>query len=491
MSTLQNSGAIRNLTRCRKNPISSRHSENLILPQSLDAEQAVLGAMLISEEAVQHGRAMLTCEDFYRNLHQTLFQTLLAIDAAGAPVDLITTTEQLRREGNLEKIGGFSYLTAIVDMCPVANRVEKYAQILLETSMRRRVIACAEQISRWAYSNGEMNQLWQEMEAINALQRNVAGAAPARFRLIPLSELRARPKQPMLVEDVMPIKCIAALVGASGTFKSFIALDMCLSVAAGIDWQTHKTHFGPVVYVAGEGSTGMSNRADAWLKHHRVEDAANFYLIEEAPQMMQPEEVNELLCQLKSLPELPCLIVLDTLARCLVNGDENNSRDMGLLIAGAERIRRETGATVLVIHHYGHSGRSRGSTAFPAGVDTKIDVRVKGDSVILQCDKQKDGAPFPPICLKKQIIDLEDNESSLVFVLDGASNGDNFCPSRLSKTQERALEVLRQLGSASWSDWRRECENVKIPTGTFKGIPKTLKENGLVKQGAEGQWYGV
>ncbi|MBX9265093.1 helicase RepA family protein, partial [Klebsiella pneumoniae] len=88
------------------------------------------------------------------------------------------------------------------------------------------------------------------------------------------------------------------------------------------------------------------------------------------------------------------LIVIDTLARCFGGNDENDAKDMGAFIEGCDTIKRETGATVLVVHHSGKDDTkgARGSSAFRAALDAEFNVRREGDggAIILTCTKVKD-----------------------------------------------------------------------------------------------------
>ena len=103
-----------------------------------------------------------------------------------------------------------------------------------------------------------------------------------------------------------------------------------------------------------------------------------------------------------AVPEPPSLVIFDTLARCMAGGDENSAKDMGLLIAGADRIRAELGCAVLLVHHTNKSGESeRGSTALRGGVDTLLKLKKNDEGTLtLECEKQKDAAPFGPIHLQ-------------------------------------------------------------------------------------------
>jgi hypothetical protein len=110
------------------------------------------------------------------------------------------------------------------------------------------------------------------------------------------------------------------------------------------------------------------------------------------------------------------LIVVDTLARCMTGGEENSAKDVGLFVAGVDRVRHATGAAVLIVHHVGKGGDVRGSSALPGALDTQILAEADGEFLRLSCLKQKDAERFKPITLRRRIIDLGDGTSSLVLV---------------------------------------------------------------------------
>lgn len=109
----------------------------LLLPQNLEAEQGVLGSMLISATALDAGVAMLRVEDFYRPAHRIIFKALTRMADRGEPVDPITLREELRKMEQLEDCGGLEYLTALVESVPTAANLEYYAKIVQEKSILR------------------------------------------------------------------------------------------------------------------------------------------------------------------------------------------------------------------------------------------------------------------------------------------------------------------------------------------------------------------
>ena len=99
-------------------------------PQNIEAEQAVLGAMLIKKEAIAEVSQLLKPSDFYREAHRIVYETMLELFNRNEAVDLITVTEQLRKNDSLEKAGGIAFVTSLANAVPTAANVEYHARIV-------------------------------------------------------------------------------------------------------------------------------------------------------------------------------------------------------------------------------------------------------------------------------------------------------------------------------------------------------------------------
>ena len=118
-------------------------------PQDLDAEQATLGSMLLESEAAARAFAIIGPTDFYREAHQLVCKAMLAVNNRSEPVDLVTVSAELRRMGQLENAGGGEYLTALINKVPTAAHVQRYANIVAEKAvLRRLIVAGSGQVSR-------------------------------------------------------------------------------------------------------------------------------------------------------------------------------------------------------------------------------------------------------------------------------------------------------------------------------------------------------
>jgi replicative DNA helicase len=137
-----------------------------IPPQAVDVEVAVLGAMLIDKEAISRAVEILSPDDFYKPAHQKIFRAMTTLFDRSEPVDLITTVEELKRQGALEQIGGPLYVTELTQRVTTAANVEYHAHIILEKSLMRNLIGTTAEVSTRAFSDTEdALQLLDEAES--------------------------------------------------------------------------------------------------------------------------------------------------------------------------------------------------------------------------------------------------------------------------------------------------------------------------------------
>lgn len=122
-----------------------------IVPHSREAEEAVLGSVLINPEAYYEVAQFLTDDDFYIRRHQWIWQSFKRLNETRAPIDLLTVSENLEQNGHLAEIGGPAYLTTLINNVPSSLHAETYGRLIETTAIRRRMITAANQIAKVAY----------------------------------------------------------------------------------------------------------------------------------------------------------------------------------------------------------------------------------------------------------------------------------------------------------------------------------------------------
>ena len=314
-----------------------------------------------------------------------------------------------------------------------------------------------------------------------------APEAPASARKIVIYDatgILEMPPMVPIVEDFLFADTLAEMVGGAGSFKSFQALGIAEAVAGGHDWQGRKTKRMPTLCITPEGASGLRKRVKALQIAKQRPCQARFIL--QAVQMHRPDDVDALLFAIAELPEVPGLIIIDTLARCFVGGDENSAKDAGLFIDGLDRIRTATGATVLVVHHVGKSGDARGSSAFPGAFDTIIEAKRHDTIITLKNSKQKDDDESGALSLVRRVVELGETDAmgrpitSLVF--DPTDAPPPQAPEGADATREKMLQVLVDLGSvATATTWRDKCETSGVAgRSRFYALSKELEQDAKV-----------
>ncbi|SHI29791.1 replicative DNA helicase [Anaerovibrio lipolyticus DSM 3074] len=124
-------------------------------PQNIDAEQAVLGAMLIKKEAIAEVSQILRPEDFYRDAHKIVYEAMLALFNKNEPADIVTVSDYLNNENLMEKVGGVTFITALANTVPTAANVTYHAKIVREKSDLRHLINTATDIAGMAYESSD------------------------------------------------------------------------------------------------------------------------------------------------------------------------------------------------------------------------------------------------------------------------------------------------------------------------------------------------
>lgn len=149
-----------------------------IPPQNLEAELSVLGAMLLDGESVITAAELLKPEDFYQDSHRLLFAAMLELAETGKPVDMVTVAENLRSQGNLERVGGVAFVASLANSVPTAANIEHYARIVAEKSLVRQLIKATSRITSLGYEgNEEAAALLDEAEKaiLDLSQRQIRG----------------------------------------------------------------------------------------------------------------------------------------------------------------------------------------------------------------------------------------------------------------------------------------------------------------------------
>lgn len=291
-----------------------------------------------------------------------------------------------------------------------------------------------------------------------------------------------------LVKGWLSTSALSVLFGPSNAGKTFVALSIAMHVAAGVEWRGCKVTQGPVLYIAAEGGFGVLNRLAAFKQVHPEMATAPFTLLPIGVDLHAREDAKIIAALLRD--RRPALIVVDTLARSIGEGDENTAKDTAMFVRNCDLMREQTGAHVLIIHHTGkdEDRGARGSSALRAAVDTEILV---SSNHTITSQKQRDMVAPAPLHFSLRSVSLGtdpdgDPVTSAVMVA-----ADKPAPIRKPLTGKNQVamtalgEALRDYGRTGLGPdypsacpvvavehWREACDAHGLTTGGSEGAAR-------------------
>lgn len=235
------------------------------------------------------------------------------------------------------------------------------------------------------------------------------------------------------------------MVGASGGGKSFIALDF-----AGRLVRQGKT----IVYIAGEGLHGYASRWECLKPHLGIDSGSRMYFYCEAVQVMDETSRAEFINQVNERGIKPDLIVVDTLARCSVGIEENSNKEMGEFIAAMDALKAVWECGVLIVHHTGKDGHTRGASALIGACDASLMVSKQDDGRIKLSNQFQDGGKNKHDAEQQprfvQLLPRTVGEWASAVVVDASSViTEPTETGKLTETQRAILEALDTINAAA------------------------------------------
>ncbi|MHB8574359.1 MAG: AAA family ATPase [Dehalococcoidia bacterium] len=296
-----------------------------------------------------------------------------------------------------------------------------------------------------------------------------------------------------LVNDLIPNGSSAILYGPSGIGKSFFAMDLALCVATGTAFHGRDVQAGSVLYLSCEmDKPELRQRYRAWqIAHDGATPAAGRFVAScDFISLDSAGTTARILRELESSAVVPVLVIVDTLAATYGAGRENDNDSARVYWHNLDRIRRRTGATVLVLHHpaKGKTVETRGGGELKAHVDTRLRIglaqgysRAAGVTAVV-ADKRRQGAPVATLKLRRRLVDCGDY-ASLVFETfagsDSPTDAERPAAQRLSDTDQQVLTALTD--GATNAQWKAACAAAGTTTATFDRAVQHIKKASAVR----------
>jgi hypothetical protein len=304
-------------------------------------------------------------------------------------------------------------------------------------------------------------------------------------RLVPLAEMLDEPEPSWLVRRTLPDVGVAQLVGPSYTGKSYLLIDLALTIANGLgSWMTLPvTRRGPVVYILMEGTHDFGPRIRAWLDGHPGATTDDVWVLRrQAVNLRDKASVERLIDDVTALGIEPVLVIVDTQAKATVGTEENSSKEMGEVLALCEGFTERLKTCMLLSHHTGKdvSRGSRGSSAQFANIETELLVPRKGE---IEAKKVKGGDEHGPYCFEFAHPPSGPLDDVQTWSYVRPAEVTSVLARAASESLARRTEVLDAVAAAG-SDGLSKRALASVVTGRTEGLNRLvdeLAEEGLVE----------
>jgi len=281
-----------------------------------------------------------------------------------------------------------------------------------------------------------------------------------RFGPVPIYDLSLAPPMQWLIKGVLPRAELGVLFGASGSGKTFVALDLAFSVARGNAWRDRRTARGRVVIIAAEGAGGIGKRGEAYARYHEFDlRGIDLHVIPAAPNFLDNDDISEVMAEIGNIGPVD-LVIIDTFAQVTPGANENTSEDIGRALANLKLLYGVTNAMNLVVAHAGKdlSKGVRGWSGLKAAADVQIEVlrHENGDREII-IEKMKDGEDGIRWGFKLEVVEVGidydgDIITSCVAVpteLQAKVEQERIGLKRRGRVENHVLEIMTLFGEQS------------------------------------------
>ncbi len=386
----------------------------VIPPHNLDAERAVLGAMLLEgREALPRVIEVLRPADFYTEAHRTLYEGILRLFNRGEPVDIITLSEELRRTDQLIVVGGPAALALLVEEASVSVNLLSYVGIVRGHGAKREFLALGERLRAGAMNGASAADLSALAGDVVAQHR----ARDARRRpdeAIPSEATaflahRFPVRRDIVARGVLPRGGLAVLNAPPKTHKTMLADNLMLARSRGAPWLGLPTDPGVTLGLQAEHSPASWQRRLAVMTAHDPEPLVAGRLYLRTLRGIALNTGDGLAVVHRLLDETGAdLLRLDPLARYMVGRENSNDEDgMGGVVRAIDTIL-ERGVAVLLVHHQGKPSKDdprrgglslRGGSALFAAADAVLTVERDGSDAVTVNFELRDAPPLAPMRL--------------------------------------------------------------------------------------------
>ena len=320
-------------------------------PSDLDAEAAVLSAAMLEPETIAVTRAILQPAHFYADANARIFSAILQLVAAGKPTDIVMVAGMLRDTGRLDQIGGTPYLAQIADATPAVANVAIHAQRVFEKWRVRQVQSLCHKVAAEGYGDFGDVQAFIDNASMSLRAIAESSATKTTVEFLNSDQIFAPLLEPdFVVDQVVRRASVTEIVGYGGGSKTWTAVAMIASIAAGKPWLGRfPTKQSRVAYLDYEnGQYEMRRRLKAVASSFGLEHIDGVSLAAMPSVYMSDGPAFEK--AMLQIAKTHSIIVIDTLKAASPGVDENDS-NMRSAIDAARRVAEATGCAFVVLVH--------------------------------------------------------------------------------------------------------------------------------------------
>lgn len=329
------------------------HTEAPLPPCNIEAEEHVLGAMMLAESAIERVVAAgLEAPDFYRESHGKIFRAALSLHQLAKPVDPITVAERLAELQQLDDVGGKNRIREIATLVPIAGSAGHHAEIIVREARRRQLQTLGHVLVNRAQESVDPDEIHAEAEELLAREGS-RGAATEPLNGLTHAEVLELdlPEQRYLIDGLIPAGAAGTIAAVPESHKSWLAQAIAVRVAAGQGWVLGRQvkSQGPVGYVWQDDSTREeAERVKAFeAAHAQPRDLAITWFLN--PGLTFPRDFARLRSTIQR--QQLVLVVLDSLYNFLPGVDLKDDLPEKIIAQLKTEICDPTGCSVLVVDH--------------------------------------------------------------------------------------------------------------------------------------------
>lgn len=360
------------------------------MPCSIEAERAILGAVLLDNSYLQAATEKLTPGDFFHDHHRRIFSAMIALRDSEKAIDLVTVGEFLQVHNELEAVGGVAYVSQLMDGVPRIVNVVHYAAIVKEKSQVRAIIHGTQIVQNKAL-DGLMSarELGADLDVLVQLSSNGHGSN-ATAKPVDIEEFLTMTLKPVsyVINPILPVQGLMLLYAWRGAGKTFFNLEIAVAVATGpgkcFPWAVPEPR--PVLYVDGEmPSNELQDRLQKIMigRGMKLPPRKNMLQLF-TPDLVEGQVLNIVTRAGQKLIERylepGTLLILDNLSALghAPGTSESESESWWPVQEWALSLRKK-GITIIFIHHAGKKGEQRGTSAREDLMHTVIGMKKPAD----------------------------------------------------------------------------------------------------------------